>query len=225
MADYVDSGGKRLEDYPRPSVAVDIALLTIDDDAQLSVLLVRRPERRRAAWALPGTFLHEGERLADAVRRSLREKAGVMGLEPRQLTVLDDPKRDDRGWVLSVAHLETVRFSDVAPVLAANLDVTVAPVDGLPRLAFDHTEAVHLAVESLRASYSENPDPSRFLEVPFTLADLQKVHEVVAGMEFQKDTFRRAMQPLIVPTGELSSGVVGRPARLFRHNSDSGHVG
>jgi hypothetical protein len=139
--------------------------------------------------------------------------------------VLDDPKRDERGWVLSVAHLETVRFSDVAPVLAANVDVFVAPVDGLPRLAFDHTEVVRLAVESLRTSYSENPDPSRFLEVPFTLADLQKVHEAVAGVEFQKDTFRRAMQPLIVPTGELSSGVVGRPARLFRHHRDSGHLG
>ncbi len=217
MADFVDSSGKRLADYPRPSVAVDTALLTVDEDARLSVLLVRRPGKGRAIWALPGTFLHEHERLADAVRRSLLEKAGVTGLEPRQLTVLDHPKRDDRGWVLSVAHLETIRFEDAAAALAENDDVRLAAVDALPRLAFDHCEVVRLAVASLRASYAEHPDPSRFLEVPFTLADLQKIHEAVAGVVFQKDTFRRAMEPLLVPTGDMSSGVVGRPARLFLH--------
>ena len=59
-------------------------------------------------WALPGTFLHAGETLADAVNRSLREKANVRGLHPRQLHVFDDPERDDRGWVLSVAHVAVV---------------------------------------------------------------------------------------------------------------------
>jgi hypothetical protein len=33
---------------------------------------------------------------------------------------------------------------------------------------------------------------------------------------FQRDTFRRLMEPQLVDTGELSSGTVGRPARLFR---------
>ena len=42
-------------------------------------------------WALPGTFLHEGETLAEAVDRSLRDKANVRGLHPRQLHVFDDP--------------------------------------------------------------------------------------------------------------------------------------
>ena len=37
------------------------------------------------------------ERLADAVKRSLREMAGVRGLRPRQLHVFDDPNRDARG--------------------------------------------------------------------------------------------------------------------------------
>src|SRR3712207_6727177 len=60
---YRDSWGKRLVDYPRPSVAVDTAVLTVPDaDPRLSVLLVRRAgESRTEEWALPGTFLHEGE--------------------------------------------------------------------------------------------------------------------------------------------------------------------
>ena len=100
---FRDSTGRSLADYPRPSVAVDTALLTLDPEQGLVVLQVRRNDE--PGWALPGTFLHEGERLADAVKRSLRDKAGVRGLHPRQLHVFDDPNRDDRGWVLSVAHV------------------------------------------------------------------------------------------------------------------------
>ena len=109
---FRDSNGRTLADYPRPSVAVDTALLTLDPDLELVVLQVRRPNG--AGWALPGTFLHEGERLADAVDRSLRVKAGVRGLHPRQLHVFDDPNRDDRGWVLSVAHVDVVRADRLA---------------------------------------------------------------------------------------------------------------
>ena len=67
-----------------------------------------------AAVALPGTFLRVGETLADAVDRSLRKKANVRGLRPRQLHVFDDPHRDYRGWVLSVAHVDVVRPDQLA---------------------------------------------------------------------------------------------------------------
>lgn len=216
MTDFVDGAGKRLADYPRPSVAVDTALLTIDPEDGLSVLLVRRPAEAKPVWALPGTFLREGERLADAVRRSLRDKAGVTGLEPQQLTVLDDPRRDDRGWVLSVAHLETVNFDVLQNATSGSPDIAIKPVSALPRLAFDHREVVRLAVESLREQYAEKADPRRLLAEPFTLAQLQQLHEAVAGAEFQKDTFRRQMEPQVKATGEMATGTVGRPARLFR---------
>lgn len=58
MNDYRDSSGRRLTDYPRPSVAVDTAVLTLDERLGLVVLQVRRENRR--GWGLPGTFLHEG---------------------------------------------------------------------------------------------------------------------------------------------------------------------
>ena len=71
---YRDSSGRTLADYPRPSVAVDTAVLTLDEQDGLVVLEVRRTNG--AGWGLPGTFLHEGETLADAVRRALDVKAG-----------------------------------------------------------------------------------------------------------------------------------------------------
>lgn len=67
-----------------------------DGATTLHVLLVKRAGSYDAGtWALPGTFLHEGERLADAVLRSLRDKAGIQGTSPKQLHVFDDPNGDE----------------------------------------------------------------------------------------------------------------------------------
>ena len=217
MADHIHPID-RLEDYPRPSVAVDTAVLTIPEGpaSALSVLLVRRQGRhRRGQWLLPGTFIHPGETLSTAALRALRDKAGVRGLQPRQLHVFDDPKRDDRGWVLSVAHLDVVPAARLAASLSDR--VMLAPVDEVEGLAFDHDAIVEMATADIRARYLERPDPDRLLTEPFTLLQLQRLHEAVAGSDLIKDTFRRNMQDSLRETGEMSGGTVGKPARLFMH--------
>lgn len=208
-----DQHGKSLLDYPRPSVAVDTALLTLHDGG-LGVLLIRTPS---GGWALPGTFLHPGERLADAVLRSLREKAGVSGRSPQQLHVFDELGRDERGWVLSVAHVDVLPASVLQGPINSDQAKVVAVADipstGLP---FDHAQIIDFAVDQVRSSYQSAPDPSGLLQSPFTLKDLRLVHEWVLGEDLQRDTFRRAMEPLMVATGEMSDGAKGRPAALFR---------
>lgn len=225
------SDDRPLAAYPRPSVAVDTAVLTvrIDDPTQpptrrlggLEVLLVHRKVTGRDEWLLPGTFLHEGERLHDAVLRSLRDKAGIQGLSPRQLHVFDDPDRDDRGWVLSVAHVDTVPWERIgaAPGTggpSARARAALRPVAQAVGLPFDHDAIVAHAVDVLRADYLEHPDPATLLPEPFTLRQLQQIHEAVLGRPLAKDSFRRRMEPLLEPVGALSAGTVGKPARLFR---------
>src|SRR5690349_8917264 len=210
--DHRDSSGRTLADYPRPSVAVDTALLTLDTQLGLVVLEVRRPSG--TGWALPGTFLHEGETLADAVDRSLREKANVRGLRPRQLHVFDDPRRDNRGWVLSVAHIDAVRPDQLSSRLPET--TRLVPVHSPGRLPYDHADIIKLAVEHIRATYADKPDPDRLLGEEFTLRELRLAHEAVAGRELQRDTFRRTMEPHLVATGTATSGTRGRPAEVFR---------
>ena len=212
---YRDSSGRALTDYPRPSVAVDTAVLTVRAGG-IAVVLVES----EGDAALPGTFLHESEALADAVLRSLREKAGIEGLAPRQLHVFDRPGRDSRGWVLSVAHRVVV------PERMLRLDDAHARVTPLAEalarpLAYDHDEIIRRAVESLRSDYRDSPDPERLMAEPFTLRELQQVHEAVAGARLPRDAFRRAMEPRLRATGELTSGTRGKPARLFRHPADT----
>ena len=217
---YRDGAGKTLDDYPRPSVAVDAALLTVVPGEEcLSVLQVQRAEgpdgNPPAGWGLPGTFLHEGELLLDAVQRCLREKAGVDGTRPRQLHVFDKPDRDDRGWVLSVAHMDVVRPELLSGRIKEK--TRIVPADDLGILPYDHTEIIRQAVQSVRASYQLAPDPERLLAEPFTILQLRLLHEAVVGRPFQRDTFRRLMEPQLVGTGRTTAGARGRPAELFRH--------
>lgn len=195
-------------------MAVDTAVLTVDPDIGLSVLQVRRSGGR--GWALPGTFIHEAETLADAVNRSLADKANIRGLRPRQLHVFDELGRDDRGWVLSVAHIAVVPVGQLATRFA---DFTrLVSVDSPGRLIYDHSDIITRAVDDLRERYAELPDPGRLLGDEFTLRDLRLIHEVVAGKALQRDTFRRAMEPHLEPTDGVAAGGRGRPAALFRRS-------
>ena len=202
-----DTSGRALTDYPRPSVAVDTAVLTAAPGEALCVVLIEEGGRPR----LPGTFLHQGETLADAVHRSLTEKAGLPALLPEQLHVFDRLGRDDRGWVLSVAHVATIRWVD-----AASMGLRLVPVRDVPPMPYDHGDIVARAVAELRRGYALQPDPSGLLAEPFTLRDLQRLHESVAGQNLMRDAFRRRMEPQLVATGGLARGSVGKPAREFR---------
>ncbi len=224
-----------LENWPRPSVAVDVALLTVvpgESPGRLSVLLHRRAVGYgEGRWSLPGTFVHEGERLAQSALRALKDKVRVQGERPEQLGVFDDPGRDDRGWVLSVAHVDLIPYARLEPALtdacalaAVEGEIPAAVVDGhAGGLLFDHDEIVAKAVGWARDAYEQKPDPLGLLGEEFTLYELQRLHEAVLGGVLPKDRWRRSMESpergLLESTGGYQRGSVGAPARLFRRGS------
>ena len=125
-------------DYPRPALTVDLAITT--REARPRVLLIRRKKEPFAgSWALPGGFVDENERLADAARRELEEETGITVADFEQLYTAGDPGRDPRGWTVSVAYLAQVDPDELKPVAADDADaVSWFPLDDLPALAFDH---------------------------------------------------------------------------------------
>lgn len=60
------------------------------------------------------------------------------------------------------------------------------------------------------------PDPGDFFKGdPFTLLELKARMEQVAGVEFDRDTFRRRMKPLLKEVGMQPPPYTGRPARMY----------
>lgn len=225
--------------FERPSVAVDVALMTAAD-GDLHTVLVRRTEHpHRGRWALPGGFVHMDESLDAAATRILRGKAELGGLFLEQLYTFGELRRDPRTRVISVAYYalcDAPRLSKpgTPDVATARLKVawegekggSVEAVDGEGRpltLAFDHAEILGMAVKRLRGKLDYAPIGFQLLGETFTLLELQRVHETVLGRPVNKDSFRRRMlsSGQLEATGQMQSGVDHRPAELYRFASRS----
>jgi 8-oxo-dGTP diphosphatase len=143
-------GQKHTYEYPRPALTVDVAIVTREPRPR--VLLIRRQKDPFAgSWALPGGFVDENERLADAARREVVEETGVAVADLEQLYTAGDPGRDPRGWTVSVAYLAQINAADVKPVAADDAsEVGWFFLDELPPLAFDHAMLLVRAMTRLR---------------------------------------------------------------------------
>jgi len=98
--------------------------------------------------------------------------------------------------------------------------IDVAPqelVSGAPMIA-DHRRILATGIARLRAKIKYRPVVFELMPPTFTLLQLQRCVEALAGRTVHKQNFRRLMeqQDLVEETGETTSEAVGRPAKLFR---------
>ncbi|WRH76585.1 MAG: hypothetical protein RSE16_03715 [Sphingobium sp.] len=63
--------------------------------------------------------MHPAETLDDTAKRVLQDKAHLVNLPVEQLYSFSDPKRDPRGWVVSVAYFALVPFAKLEEAPAA----------------------------------------------------------------------------------------------------------
>ncbi len=112
-------------------------------DNEGRVLLIRRKnEPFKGAYALPGGFVDIGETLEAACRREVLEETGIVVGELRLVGVYSDPRRDPRGHTVSIAYMTLLPH---APRPKAGSDAEAAEWVKDWRtleLAFDHAEII-----------------------------------------------------------------------------------
>lgn len=91
------------------------------------------------------------------------------------------------------------------------------PVPGEPML-HDHRRILATAIARLRAKIKYRPVVFELMPPRFTLLQLQRAVEALAGRLLHKQNFRRLIdqQDLVEETGEMATETGGRPAKLFR---------
>ena len=97
----------------------------------------------------------------------------------------------------------------------------VDPVYGLA-MRYDHRRILATGMARLRAKIKYRPVMFELMSEAFTLLQLQKTVEAIAGRALHKQNFRRLIeqQNLIEETGASTVGAAGRPAKLFCFKGD-----
>ena len=136
-------------DYPRPAVTVDIVVFSSDT---LDVLLIQRKHPPfEGHWALPGGFIEMEETLETSARRELAEETGVTDVALTEVGAFGAPSRDPRGRVITIAYATVIEQSTLN--VKAGSDASAAAWFSnaeLPELAFDHTEIIQKALETIK---------------------------------------------------------------------------
>jgi 8-oxo-dGTP diphosphatase len=191
-------------DFPRPSVTVDLVVLTIVD-VELRVLLVRRKEHPfRGRWALPGGFVRvgdghrdQGEDLDAAAARELAEETGLPSgrVFLEQLRAFGRAGRDPRMRVITVAYYALVP-PDLVPLVRAGGDAShvawhAAASLGQLALAFDHDEIVAAALAQVERRSDESDILAQLVPPTFTIPELRAVRQLVSGALQDPGNFRR----------------------------------
>lgn len=219
--------------FDRPSLAVDVVLLTILDNRLRCLVIPRTEHPHRNRWGLPGGFVRIDESLDAAVARVLSEKVDRKDVFVEQLYTFGDPKRDPRMRIVSVAYYALVApariqdsphgcLADVEAILQNDQPVSVELRDERGRVlqtAFDHDQIIGTAVERLRGKLEYAQLGYELLPRSFTLRALQRVHEAILGRPVNKDSFRRKIlaSGQIEATGEREVEVGHRPAQRYRY--------
>lgn len=204
--------------YEKPSVTVDVVILTIQD-RDLKVLLVKRDVAPyKNWWALPGGFVRMTETLDAAARRELREETNVKDAYLEQLYTFGEPKRDPRTRVITVAYYALIPSDELD--LAASTDVSEVQwfsVYDLPRLAFDHAKILECALQRIRNKIMYVPIAFQLLPEKFTLTELQQAYEVILNTTLDKRNFRKKIlsSNVLRETREVRQEGRHRPAALY----------
>jgi hypothetical protein len=133
---------------------------------------------------------------------------------------------DDRPWNEEWALQRYELLYEAGLVPEAARDRGTACPDPLPRpgraMVHDHRRILATGLSRLRAKIKYRPVVFELMPPTFTLLQLQRAVEALAGERLHKQNFRRLVesQGLVEETGEMLTDTGGRPARLVRFRRD-----
>jgi hypothetical protein len=159
-------------------------------------ILVRAVLPRLKGWV---------EAVSDSARRERRQRV--------------DGNFDVDAWneELVLQRYELLYEAGLVPEAGRPRKPIVDPVPGEP-MHYDHRRILATGIARLRAKIKYRPVVFELMAPDFTLGQLQRAVEALAGRPLHKQNFRRQVeqQGLVEETGAVTTGTGGRPAKFYR---------
>ncbi|MBM3646298.1 MAG: hypothetical protein FJX11_00770 [Alphaproteobacteria bacterium] len=118
---------------------------------------------------------------------------------------------------LALQRYELLYEAGLVPEASRPRDAIVDPVPGEP-MRYDHRRILATGIARLRAKIKYRPVVFELMPPDFTLGQLQRAVEALAGRLLHKQNFRRLVEQqwLVEETGAMTADTGGRPAKLYR---------
>jgi 8-oxo-dGTP diphosphatase len=203
-------------------VALDSIIFGFDGQ-ELKLLLVKRGiEDEHHTWSLMGGWVQPDESLEEASNRILFELTSLTNIYLEQLHTFGNPKRDPVERTVSVAYFALINVEDYDNKISKNFEAQWFSMQELPKLLFDHSAMVEMAIEHLRYKASQHPIGFELLPEKFTIPQLQKLYEAIFGTELDKRNFSRKLLSthLLVKLEEKQKGFSKKGAFYYRINEE-----
>jgi hypothetical protein len=153
------------------------------------------------------------------LRRWAREAAEPVLQRQRTHRLEATFRTDEQGWneELVLQRYELLYEAGLVREAARRRPV-VEPLPPGERMNHDHRRILATGIARLRAKIKYRPIVFELMPPAFSLLQLQRAVEALAGRRLHKQNFRRLVeqQALVEETGEMLAETGGRPAKLFR---------
>ncbi len=230
-----------MNDNTISNLSVDCVIFGFDSEKLNVLLLERKLEAENGETVfcdhtLVGHHVRVGETLDESAARILEETTGLSNIyleqfytfgnpdrlkKPRAKLWLESIGRNPEERVISVGYFSLVNVNSVH-VSYTERHASWFNLNEIEDLGFDHKEILNKALEALQTKIKTNPLAFELLPQKFTLSHLQKIYEVVLGIEIDKRNFRKKVSqvPYIVPLKEKQQKVSHKPAQLYMFSRD-----
>jgi 8-oxo-dGTP diphosphatase len=128
-------------------VTVDAVVLKKEKSDYVLLLIKRKNAPFKDCWALPGGFVDENEDLEAAAKRELEEETQIKINHLDQIGAFGKPFRDPRGHMVSIAYFGIVPEKTIAIASDDAKEAQWFSINGLPELAFDHSDIIKTALQ------------------------------------------------------------------------------
>ena len=216
--------------YKNQGIHVVSSIFTVDRGVCKVLLIQRNNEPFKGKWALVGGALYNNETLEEGIKREIKEKTNIDGIQLIPSKNYSEVNRSPLMRMIAVSYIGIIDIKK-ANLITKTLKTDNAiwfSIDDIPDMAYDHNDILNDAIALLKTKIVSSDILKDLYPDGFTLPEIQKVYEAILDKELDRRNFRKKMLGLglIVDTNRTSRFEGNKPAKLycFKNKIDSKNV-
>lgn len=196
-----------------------INIFTVEQ-GEIKILLFRKKdEPYKGYWELPGDIARNSVTIEDTISDVVYDRVGLTALDVEQCHTFSKCDRGNDEFVVTVSYIGLIdcKSAEFKREERDEFESQWFPINALPKLAYDYENIINNAINSLSKKIINLNTLKTLFPSDFSLSEIQSVYECLLEKKLDRRNFRKKFinLGLVEPTGDLSEGSTGRPAKLY----------